>query len=93
MAAITGNYRPPNKGIGQWTVDWLNNGLTRWKSPRVHLANQLKYIRKAHGRHEAKEFGDYLQWLGVYPVKIHVFGPNGEKMGKREYRPQETEDL
>lgn len=69
MSAITGQYKAPNKGIGAWAIDWLH-GSHRWSSPRIHLANQLRYIRKAHGTHEAREFSDYLTWIGVYPVKI-----------------------
>ena len=66
--AITGLYRPPNKGIGQWTIDWLHCAA-RWTSPRYYLSQQLRYIRDAHGAREAKEFRNYLLWLGVYPVR------------------------
>ena len=68
MAAITGNYTPPNKGIGDWAIDWLRIS-DRWTSPRKFLAEQLRYIRKAHGTHEAREFRSYLLWIGVYPIR------------------------
>lgn len=67
MHAITGNYTPPNKGIAAWSIDWLHGFLGT--SPRYHLAQQLRYIHRAHGAHEAKEFRDYLLWIGVYPVR------------------------
>lgn len=67
MSAITGRWSPPNKGIQGWAIDWLHGASC--SSPRFHLANQLTYIRKAHGPHEASEFRNYLLWLGVYPVK------------------------
>jgi hypothetical protein len=55
MSAITGQYRAPNKGILQWAVDWMRG--FRGTSPRVYLAHQLRYIKNAHGTHEARESG------------------------------------
>ena len=67
MSAITGRWVSPNKGISQWAVDWMYTD--RWTSPRKCLAQQLQYIKKNHGRYEAKEFRNYLLWIGVYPTK------------------------
>lgn len=68
MNAITGNYKAPNKGIDNWVLDWIYRSQY-WTSPRKFLAEQLRYIRKNHSRYEAKEFSDYLLWIGVYPIK------------------------
>jgi len=68
MAAIKGNWIAPNSGVASWGVDWLH-GPTRWSSPRKHLTEQLRYLRTNRGNHEAREFRNYLLWLGVYPVK------------------------
>ena len=69
MSAITGNYAPARKLYGQWAVDWMYCG-EKWSTPRYHLAHQLRRIRQAEGRHEEREFRDYLFWLGVYPVAL-----------------------
>jgi hypothetical protein len=68
MAAITGCWTPPNKGINGWAIDWLH-GSHRWSSPRKHLATQIRYIKLNHGRTAASEFRNYLLWLGSYPTK------------------------
>jgi hypothetical protein len=68
MAAITGHYAPARREYQTWYVDWLH-GADRWTSPRFHLATQLRRIRQLDGRHEAKEFRNYLLWLNVYPVR------------------------
>ena len=69
MASITGNWSAPNKGIRSWVNDWLYRSST-WSSPRKRLAEELRYIRKAHGVHEASEYRCYLLWIGVYPVRL-----------------------
>ena len=69
MSAITGMYRPARKVYGQWAIDWMYHGKTRWSSPRHHLAIQLTGIRKEHGTKEAREFRNYLLWIGVYPSR------------------------
>lgn len=68
MSAITGLYSPPNTGIRDWAISWLRSDA--WTSKRLYLAEQLRYIRKHHGVKHAKEFRNYLLWLGVYPSKI-----------------------
>ena len=65
--AITGNWSPPNKGIQSWAVDWMHG--FRGSSPRYCLAQQMRYIRRAHGAHHSREFRNYLLWLGVYPSR------------------------
>jgi hypothetical protein len=70
MAAITGNWTAPNKGIQQWAIEWLHRGPKNGNSPRTRLASELKYVRDNHGAHEAIEYRNYLLWLGSYPVKI-----------------------
>lgn len=66
MTAITGRWTSPNKGIQGWAIDWLHG--QRCSSPRIHLANQLRYIRRAHGVQAAIDFRNYLLWLGCYPT-------------------------
>ena len=68
MAAITGNYAPARREYQRWYVDWLH-GPERWSSPRMHLASQLRAIRRLDGRKEAREFANYLLWLNVYPTR------------------------
>ena len=70
MLSITGNYTPPSDGIKRWAVDWMYG--FRGTSPRKWLAEQLSYIRKFHGTVAAKEYRNYILWLGSYPCKRRV---------------------
>ena len=67
--AETGHYTPPNKGYEDWVSDWLYRSPF-WTTPRFFLAEQLRYTRKNHGNHEAREFRSFLKWLEVYPCKL-----------------------
>ena len=69
MSAIFGRYAPARKHYHSWAADWIY-ASDRWSSPRHHLANQLRRIKAEEGRHEAREFRNYLLWLGVYPVRL-----------------------
>src|SRR5216684_5166635 len=63
MSAITGRWFPPNKQIGKWGVDWLHVSLPT-TDLRHQLADQLDYISRVYGSHEAIEFRNYLLWAG-----------------------------
>lgn len=74
MAAIAGWYAPPTKEISDWPSEWLrrfhhefNSGLN--SEHRKHLASQLQYLIDEYGHHDAREFRNYLLWLGCYPTK------------------------
>ncbi len=67
--AIRGRYAPARPEYRGWAADWLH-GPDRWSSPRVLLAHQLRVIRRLDGSAEAREFRNYLLWLGLYPAKI-----------------------
>ena len=73
MSAITGIYRPAHRLYGQWAVNWLHSHYDR---KRHVLAQQLVLIRREHGSQEAREYRNYLLWLGCYPVRIR---PRGAK--------------
>jgi hypothetical protein len=79
MTAIVGCYIPPTKHCADLTFWWLY--CSHWLSHegrRRKLAQELSFIRSGHGRHEAREFRNYLLWLGVYPSRVlkphHVLG-------------------
>lgn len=71
MSAITGVYRPTSRVFSDWAHDWLRI-INRWSRSdcRSHLAGQLILIMKKHGVAEAKEFRNYLLWLGCYPTVL-----------------------
>jgi hypothetical protein len=62
MSSITGIYRCPDKTIDNWVINWMYR-----PADRDCLADQLRQIRQRLGRREAKEFRNYLLWIGCYP--------------------------
>lgn len=69
-SAIVGLWSPPSKLVSKWMDGWrrTNPSSEHWRSHRALLARELIGIRILHGRHHAREFRDYLLWLGFYPV-------------------------
>ncbi len=63
MSAITGRYTPCHKLIDNMLLLWIRNR----NRPRSLLSEQLREIRKRFSTNEAREFRNYLLWVGVYP--------------------------
>lgn len=64
MSAITGNYVAPSKIIGEWASRSI-----RYNPGRNRTAEYLKIIRLSYGNNAAREFRNYLLWLGTYPAR------------------------
>lgn len=63
MSASSGRYAPAEKRFGDWAFRTIHHGATR-----ESVAEQAKIIRTRHGNREARDYLDYLLWLGTYPV-------------------------
>jgi hypothetical protein len=51
-----------------WLRDWLEC-YPNWSSPRLYLACQLRYVRKADGNQAARIFLACVRRIKRYPAK------------------------
>lgn len=70
MPAITGDYRPADKVLRHWASKWIHPPLAWSGVERSVLWMQLRHIHRWLGPHEAREYRNYLLWLGVYPSRV-----------------------
>jgi len=64
MSASFGRYAPRRRMYGEWASRSIWHPVTR-----ETVAACLLIIRRQDGAHEAREFRNYLLWLGTYPVQ------------------------
>ena len=73
MSAIRGLYAPKRRAYRSWIDRWHvlgRPGRVSTPEDRDLLASQLRVIRNEDGNHEAREFRNYLLWIGIYPVRL-----------------------
>ena len=63
MSASFGRYAPKDKRYGDWAFRTIHH-----KADRRGIAEKVCFIRRNSGSQEAREFLNYLHWLGTYPV-------------------------
>ena len=80
MSAIIGRYKPATKQIGDIASGTIHRNINR-----EDLALCLRRIHKDYGVVEAREFRNYLLWLGTYPINlVRICQRNNPKLWERK---------
>ena len=63
---VSYRWKKPSNEVQNWVIEHLMESAT---VTRKKVSRELKAIRREFSGHAAREYLDYLLWLGIYPQK------------------------